>query len=92
MACRVDQRVYEQSGVKISGKGAIDGDGKIWWDAYWKLRRDDYEPRGPALGRGLRLEAPAPHPNLQIVKCRFAGIAVGTVGFLDRPHLLIRKR
>jgi polygalacturonase len=38
--------VYEQSGVKISGKGAIDGDGKIWWDAYWKLRRDDYEPRG----------------------------------------------
>jgi polygalacturonase len=38
--------VYEQSGVKISGKGAIDGDGKVWWDAYWKLRRDDYEPRG----------------------------------------------
>ncbi len=38
--------VYEQSGVKISGDGAIDGDGKIWWDAYWKLRRDDYEPRG----------------------------------------------
>ncbi|HEV3200411.1 MAG TPA: glycosyl hydrolase family 28-related protein, partial [Bryobacteraceae bacterium] len=38
--------VYEQSRVKISGKGAIDGDGKIWWDAYWKLRRDDYEPRG----------------------------------------------
>jgi polygalacturonase len=38
--------VYEQSGVKISGTGAIDGDGKIWWDAYWKLRRDDYEPRG----------------------------------------------
>ena len=38
--------VYEQSGVRISGKGAVDGDGKIWWDAYWKLRRDDYEPRG----------------------------------------------
>jgi hypothetical protein len=38
--------VYEQSGVEISGKGTIDGDGKIWWDAYWKLRRDDYEPRG----------------------------------------------
>jgi polygalacturonase len=37
--------VYEQSDVKISGKGAIDGDGKFWWDAYWKLRRD-YEPKG----------------------------------------------
>ncbi|MGO9230841.1 MAG: glycoside hydrolase family 28 protein [Bryobacteraceae bacterium] len=37
--------VYEQSGVEISGKGRIDGDGKIWWDKYWKLRRD-YEPRG----------------------------------------------
>lgn len=38
--------VYEQTGVKISGKGTIDGDGKIWWDKYWKLRREDYEPRG----------------------------------------------
>src|ERR1039458_4416884 len=37
--------VYEQSGVKISGKGTIDGDGKIWWDNYRALRRD-YEPRG----------------------------------------------
>ena len=31
--------VYEQSGVKISGKGIIDGDGKVWWDAYWKRPR-----------------------------------------------------
>jgi len=38
--------VYEQSGVKISGKGAIDGDGKIWWDQYWKMRREEYEPKG----------------------------------------------
>ncbi|MFY9728672.1 MAG: glycoside hydrolase family 28 protein [Bryobacteraceae bacterium] len=37
--------VYEQSGVRISGKGTIDGDGKIWWDKYWSLRRD-YEPKG----------------------------------------------
>jgi polygalacturonase len=37
--------VYEQTGVKISGKGTIDGDGKIWWDNYRALRRD-YEPRG----------------------------------------------
>jgi polygalacturonase len=38
--------VYEQTGVKISGKGTIDGDGKVWWDKYWKMRREDYEPRG----------------------------------------------
>ena len=38
--------VYEQSHVKISGKGTIDGDGKIWWDKYWKMRREEYEPKG----------------------------------------------
>ncbi len=24
----------------------MDGDGKIWWDKYWKMRREDYEPKG----------------------------------------------
>src|ERR1035441_4150916 len=38
--------VYRQSHVKIAGKGTIDGDGKIWWDKYWKMRREDYEPKG----------------------------------------------
>jgi polygalacturonase len=38
--------VYEQSGVKITGKGVVDGDGKIWWDKYWTMRRKDYEPKG----------------------------------------------
>jgi len=38
--------VYEQSDVRISGKGSIDGDGKMWWDKYWRMRRDEYEPRG----------------------------------------------
>jgi polygalacturonase len=38
--------VYEQSNVKISGKGVIDGDGKVWWDKYWKMRREEYEPKG----------------------------------------------
>jgi polygalacturonase len=37
--------VYEQSDVKISGAGVIDGDGKMWWDAYWKMRAE-YEPKG----------------------------------------------
>ncbi len=38
--------VYEQENVKISGAGTIDGDGKVWWDKYWKMRREDYEPKG----------------------------------------------
>ena len=37
--------VYQQSNIKIQGKGIIDGDGKYWWDGYWRLRRE-YEPRG----------------------------------------------
>jgi len=38
--------VYEQANVQISGKGVVDGDGKIWWDKYWKMRREEYEPKG----------------------------------------------
>lgn len=37
--------VSNQSDVKISGKGTIDGDGKVWWDKYWSLRKE-YEPKG----------------------------------------------
>lgn len=38
--------VYEQAGVKIAGQGTVDGDGRKWWDLYWKMRRDEYEPKG----------------------------------------------
>ena len=38
--------VYRQAHVKIGGKGTVDGDGKIWWDKYWKMRREEYEPKG----------------------------------------------
>jgi polygalacturonase len=37
--------VYQQKNVRLEGEGTIDGDGKIWWDAYWRLRRA-YDPRG----------------------------------------------
>ena len=37
--------VYEQSNVKISGEGVIDGDGKQWWDRYWQTR-EEYDPKG----------------------------------------------
>jgi polygalacturonase len=38
--------VYEQSNVKITGQGIVDGDGKKWYDLYWKMRREEYEPKG----------------------------------------------
>jgi polygalacturonase len=38
--------VYQQAHVKIGGQGTVDGDGKIWWDKYWKMRREEYEPKG----------------------------------------------
>ncbi|MBV9083647.1 MAG: right-handed parallel beta-helix repeat-containing protein [Acidobacteriaceae bacterium] len=37
--------IYRQSNVELSGSGTIDGDGKYWWDSYWRLRKD-YEPKG----------------------------------------------
>ncbi|HEV2326896.1 MAG TPA: glycosyl hydrolase family 28 protein [Terracidiphilus sp.] len=37
--------VYEQSNAIIAGQGTIDGDGKVWWDSYWALRRE-YDPKG----------------------------------------------
>ena len=37
--------VYEQTDAKITGQGTIDGDGKVWWDGYWALRRQ-YDPKG----------------------------------------------
>lgn len=37
--------VYEQNNATITGEGTIDGDGKVFWDSYWSLRKE-YEPRG----------------------------------------------
>ena len=37
--------VYKQSNATITGEGTIDGDGKVFWDSYWTLRKA-YEPKG----------------------------------------------
>ncbi len=37
--------VYKQTGASITGEGTIDGDGKVWWDSYWALRKID-DPKG----------------------------------------------
>ncbi len=37
--------VYQQSHATITGEGTIDGDGKIFWDSYWALRKK-YDAQG----------------------------------------------
>ncbi len=37
--------IYKQSNASIEGDGTIDGNGKIFWESYWSLRKA-YEPRG----------------------------------------------
>ncbi len=37
--------VYKQSHATIEGQGTIDGDGKVFWDSYWALRKK-YDARG----------------------------------------------
>lgn len=37
--------IYQQKNAKITGEGLVDGDGKVFWDAYWALRRE-YDPKG----------------------------------------------
>jgi polygalacturonase len=37
--------VYKESNARITGEGTIDGDGKVFWDSYWALRKID-EPKG----------------------------------------------
>lgn len=36
---------YRVKDVEIHGDGLIDGDGKVFWDSYWALRRE-YDPKG----------------------------------------------
>lgn len=37
--------IYREKNARITGEGLVDGDGKIFWDAYWAMRRD-YDPKG----------------------------------------------
>jgi len=37
--------IYNTTNAAIEGEGTIDGDGKVFWDSYWALRKID-EPKG----------------------------------------------
>jgi polygalacturonase len=49
--------VVEQHAVRIEGAGTIDGDGKVFWESFWK-RKADYQPRG--LRWAADYDAPRP--------------------------------
>lgn len=38
--------VLDQDNVMISGGGTIHAQGKPFWDQYWTMRREEYEPKG----------------------------------------------
>lgn len=38
--------VNDSRNVRVSGGGTIDGRGEKWWDKYWSMRREQYEPAG----------------------------------------------
>jgi len=37
--------VLDQKNVMISGEGIVHGQGKVFWESYWQLRKE-YEPKG----------------------------------------------
>ncbi|RZL04743.1 MAG: glycoside hydrolase family 28 protein, partial [Hymenobacter sp.] len=37
--------IIDQDNVAITGEGTVDGQGKVFWDSYWAMRKD-YEKKG----------------------------------------------
>ncbi|MFD2537448.1 glycoside hydrolase family 28 protein [Sphingobacterium chuzhouense] len=38
--------ILDQENAAISGKGLIHAQGKPFWEQYWRMRTDEYEPKG----------------------------------------------
>lgn len=38
--------IIDQDNAAIRGKGLIHGQGKPFWEMYWSMRKDEYEPKG----------------------------------------------
>lgn len=38
--------ILKQEKASISGTGLINAQGKPFWDMYWKMRKEDYDPKG----------------------------------------------
>ncbi|WP_018628819.1 glycoside hydrolase family 28 protein [Niabella aurantiaca] len=38
--------IIDATNAAVTGKGVINARGKFCWDKYWKMRREEYEPKG----------------------------------------------
>lgn len=38
--------ILKQEKASLSGSGLINAQGKPFWDMYWKMRKEDYDPKG----------------------------------------------
>lgn len=38
--------IIDQENAAITGEGTVHGQGKPFWDKYWTMRREEYEPKG----------------------------------------------
>lgn len=38
--------ILDQKNAAVSGKGSVFARGKPFWDLYWKMRKEEYEPKG----------------------------------------------
>ena len=83
--------VYEQSDVEISGKGTVDGDGKVWWDKYWKMRREEYEPKGLRWAVDYDCQRPRLIQVYKSSNVRLRGLTLKRSGFWT-VHLCYSKQ
>ena len=73
--------IYQQSGVKLTGKGTIDGDGSVFWDKYWKMRREEYEPKGLRWAVDYDCRRPRLIQVFQSTGVKLEGLTLKRAGF-----------
>jgi polygalacturonase len=72
--------VYKQKNVRIVGDGTIDGDGKVFWDSYWALRRK-YDPKGLRWAADYDCKRPRLIQVFDSEKIELAGPRLRRAGF-----------
>ena len=72
--------VYRQKNVRIVGDGTIDGDGKVFWDSYWALRRQ-YDPKGLRWAADYDCKRPRLIQVFDSSQVELAGLRLRRAGF-----------
>ncbi|HEY4050591.1 MAG TPA: glycosyl hydrolase family 28 protein [Acidobacteriaceae bacterium] len=72
--------VYAQTDAKITGKGSIDGNGKIFWQSFWTTRAR-YEPKGLRWAADYDAKRPRLIQIFKSSKVELSGLALKRSGF-----------